>query len=195
MKALTLHQPWASLIAEGVKTIETRSWSTKYRGPLAIHAAARRPDVEMLEDGLAGEIWNDDDCLVQWAQTEATDFYQPAPPPGDRWWLSAAPTFTPVCMPLGAVVATCTLVDVVPMVEEIPPQSEWRDSWSCLTCEPWPILNTWPGFGSANGRCVSDQLPYGDFSPGRFAWLLADIVKLDGPVDVKGKQGLWEWER
>ena len=27
MKALTLHQPWASLIAHGVKTIETRSWA------------------------------------------------------------------------------------------------------------------------------------------------------------------------
>ena len=41
MKVLTLHQPWASLVALGVKTIETRSWSTQYRGPLAIHAAAK----------------------------------------------------------------------------------------------------------------------------------------------------------
>lgn len=41
MKALTLHQPWASLIAAGVKTIETRSWSTRYRGPLAVHAGKR----------------------------------------------------------------------------------------------------------------------------------------------------------
>ena len=39
MKALTLLQPWASLIACGAKKIETRSWSTKYRGPIAIHAA------------------------------------------------------------------------------------------------------------------------------------------------------------
>ena len=38
MKALTIQQPWASVITMGVKTIETRSWSTKYRGPLAIHA-------------------------------------------------------------------------------------------------------------------------------------------------------------
>lgn len=40
MRVLTVRQPWASLIALGVKTIETRSWSTDYRGPLAIHAAA-----------------------------------------------------------------------------------------------------------------------------------------------------------
>lgn len=38
MKALTILQPWASLIACGAKKIETRSWATKYRGPLAIHA-------------------------------------------------------------------------------------------------------------------------------------------------------------
>lgn len=40
MKALTLWQPWASLVALGEKSIETRSWSTKYRGPLVIHSAA-----------------------------------------------------------------------------------------------------------------------------------------------------------
>lgn len=39
MKALTLTQPWASLVAMGVKGYETRSWQTSYRGPLAIHAA------------------------------------------------------------------------------------------------------------------------------------------------------------
>lgn len=38
IKALTLHQPWASLIAIGSKCVETRSWPTHYRGPLAIHA-------------------------------------------------------------------------------------------------------------------------------------------------------------
>lgn len=41
MKALTIWQPWASLIACGAKQYETRSWATKYRGPIAIHAAAR----------------------------------------------------------------------------------------------------------------------------------------------------------
>lgn len=36
MKALTIWQPWASLIARGVKQYETRSWPTKYRGPIAM---------------------------------------------------------------------------------------------------------------------------------------------------------------
>lgn len=41
MKALSLWQPWASLIAIGAKQYETRSWGTPYRGPLVIHAAKR----------------------------------------------------------------------------------------------------------------------------------------------------------
>ncbi|WP_027947192.1 ASCH domain-containing protein [Amycolatopsis taiwanensis] len=38
MKALTVKQPWAWAIAAGHKPIENRSWTTSYRGPLAIHA-------------------------------------------------------------------------------------------------------------------------------------------------------------
>lgn len=38
MQGLTIHQPWAWLIANGYKTIETRNWPTDYRGKLAIHA-------------------------------------------------------------------------------------------------------------------------------------------------------------
>lgn len=41
MKAITLHQPWASLMAAEIKRIETRSWGTSYRGPLAIHAGKK----------------------------------------------------------------------------------------------------------------------------------------------------------
>lgn len=39
MRALSLVQPWASLVAFGEKRIESRSWGTAYRGPMAIHAA------------------------------------------------------------------------------------------------------------------------------------------------------------
>lgn len=38
MKVLTLREPWASLIGENIKKIETRSWPTNYRGELYIHA-------------------------------------------------------------------------------------------------------------------------------------------------------------
>ena len=34
MKALTIWQPWAQLLATGTKSIETRSWGTRYRGPI-----------------------------------------------------------------------------------------------------------------------------------------------------------------
>lgn len=41
MKAITVWQPWATLIAIGAKRFETRSWATTYRGQLAIHAAKK----------------------------------------------------------------------------------------------------------------------------------------------------------
>lgn len=42
MKALTICQPWAWAIAEGIKTVENRTWPTSYRGPLLIHAGQSR---------------------------------------------------------------------------------------------------------------------------------------------------------
>jgi activating signal cointegrator 1 len=41
IKGLSLWQPWASLIAIGSKSVETRSWATSYRGWLAIHASKK----------------------------------------------------------------------------------------------------------------------------------------------------------
>ena len=41
IRAITIWQPWASLIIGGFKHFETRSWTTSYRGWLAIHAAKR----------------------------------------------------------------------------------------------------------------------------------------------------------
>ena len=38
MKTITIKQPWATLIAEGLKEYEFRTWNTKYRGDLLIHA-------------------------------------------------------------------------------------------------------------------------------------------------------------
>lgn len=48
IKAITLWNPWALLMAAGAKTIETRSWGTKYKGPLAIHAAKKK-DAALLQ--------------------------------------------------------------------------------------------------------------------------------------------------
>ncbi|CAH8248603.1 ASCH domain-containing protein [Paenibacillus melissococcoides] len=41
MKAITIIQPWATLIAIGAKRFETRSWATTHRGPIAIHAGKK----------------------------------------------------------------------------------------------------------------------------------------------------------
>jgi hypothetical protein len=42
MRAITIHQPWASLIAMGAKQYETRDWNTRHTGPIAIHAGQFR---------------------------------------------------------------------------------------------------------------------------------------------------------
>lgn len=89
MKALTLTQPWASLVAIGAKAIETRGWQTKHRGELAIHAAKGFPR------------WAQDACYEE-------PFFSVL-----RGRLGA-PDFDVSYLPLGAVVAVVELVDVVP---------------------------------------------------------------------------------
>ena len=57
MKAITLHQPWASLIADGRKTIETRSWPPPRAlvgERIAIHAG-RKVDMPLSEKWFPGE--------------------------------------------------------------------------------------------------------------------------------------------
>lgn len=41
MKAVSIKQPWASLIAHGIKDIENRTWKTKFRGKIYIHASVK----------------------------------------------------------------------------------------------------------------------------------------------------------
>ena len=47
MKVLTLKQPWATLVSEGIKEYEFRSWKTNYRGKVLIHAGAGIDKKEM----------------------------------------------------------------------------------------------------------------------------------------------------
>jgi activating signal cointegrator 1 len=83
MKAITLHQPYATLIAVGAKRIETRGWRTRYRGPLAIHAAR-----------------------VFGHEARALCCREPF-----RAALARGGYADPAALPLGAVVAICRLVD------------------------------------------------------------------------------------
>ena len=48
MKALSIQHPWASLIINGYKRVENRTRSTKYRGPVLIHAGKKIDDVAMV---------------------------------------------------------------------------------------------------------------------------------------------------
>lgn len=48
IKALTIYQPWAALIAHKLKVYETRTWADAYRGPLAIHAGRTRESMQWL---------------------------------------------------------------------------------------------------------------------------------------------------
>jgi len=85
MKALTLWQPWASLVACGAKRIETRPWQTAYRGPLAIHAAQRSPSAVYAAYVKPGSPLA---CILEDNGLELAD------------------------LPVGCIVATCTLADI-----------------------------------------------------------------------------------
>lgn len=74
MKVLTIKEPWASLIINGYKKYEFRSWKTKYRGKILIHAgmslekdAAKRfskYNLEYYKGAIIGEATITDCILV-----------------------------------------------------------------------------------------------------------------------------------
>lgn len=152
MKALTLTQPWATLVAIGAKRIETRSWRTSYRGRLAIHAAKGFPK-------WAREFTVEPVCY------EAVRFHCSRLGIDERF--NGFPAY-----PVGAVIATCSLVNCVP-VEEV-------DSASGLfsvTLEP----------------LTEQERAFGDYSEGRYAWILEDVRRLPQPISAKGALSLWDW--
>jgi len=50
MKALSILQPWAWLIVNGHKDIENRTWSTRFRGQVLIHAGKTYPKGDFADD-------------------------------------------------------------------------------------------------------------------------------------------------
>lgn len=63
MKAISLYQPFASYIADGRKTIETRNWYTGYRGDILI-ASTRKPVIKGMPCGFALCIAELYDCKM-----------------------------------------------------------------------------------------------------------------------------------
>lgn len=49
MKIISIKQPWASLIIQKGKDIENRTWPTKYRGPVLVHASLRADTISARE--------------------------------------------------------------------------------------------------------------------------------------------------
>lgn len=149
MKALTLTQPWASLIAFGYKHIETRSWSTSYRGLLAIHAAKGFP-------------YQAKDLCVSYYVRHAL---------GPHFGGTESGTLASE-VPLGAVVATCSLVDCLPTVS---------DGYLSGVFEHYPDLDT------------DVERNFGNYDSGRFAWVLENVNRITQPIPARGALGLWEW--
>jgi hypothetical protein len=135
MKAISLHQPWASAVAIGIKTHETRSWRTSHLGPLAIHAAKKRT---LENERIFQDLWDIPEIGFAFADHLDLNF---------NW------------LPFGAIIATCKLTCVGDV-----------DFW-----KPTEI-----------------QKALGNYSPGRFVWVLEDIKKLDAPIPFKGQQGFFE---
>lgn len=181
MRAMTLYQPWASLIVEGVKTIETRPkwspWSRAIGETIAVHAAKHIARLNEAEAAWAAFT------LDQYNATRSTE--NPSRfPPGDQSCDS---------LPLGAVVATCTLVDVVPMLGYCGTDMGQPTHLCGTHGETYPLLLHRPDWSPLDGETefdVSGQRPFGDFAPGRFA-LILDNVRKCAPFPCRGYQGLW----
>jgi hypothetical protein len=144
LKALTLTQPWASLVAMGAKRIETRGWRTAYRGTMAIHAAKGFPKS-------AKDLCNEPEFACQ---------------------LGPSP------LPLGMVIATCRLISCIPTRE----LQENR------------VIEVDYLAGCDDFYLDDRERRFGDYSPGRWAWLLADITPLQAPIAARGALTLWNWQ-
>jgi len=147
VKAISLLQPWASLVASGEKQIETRSWVTSYRGVLAIAASKgfNTDDRELCEE------WPFDEALQKAGFVSWRD------------------------LPRGGVVAICTLATCRPTERGMINLRGWEHWQDRFVAGPGPF-----------------EVYFGDYSDGRYGWLLADIKPLLQPIPCKGALGLWD---
>jgi hypothetical protein len=143
VKALTMTQPWATLVAIGENTIETRSWGTRYRGTLIVHSAKGFP-----RD--ARELCAEDpyrEVLARNGYAAASD------------------------LPLGQVIAVADLVDVMKFS-----RTSLRDVRE----------------RSDRGEFPPHEADFGDFSAGRYGWVLKNVRQLNKPIAARGMLGLWQ---
>ena len=144
IKALSLHQPWASLVAIGAKKYETRSWPTGYRGELLICSTK---DFKAAMQG-----WHSS-AIIQAALSLR----------GFRDWRN---------LPFGEAVALVYLED----------------------CQSTIQLGELFEQGRLKHFSRTNELHYGNYDPGRFAWKLSNCRPIREPFPVRGRQGLFEVE-
>ncbi|RCX22873.1 ASCH domain-containing protein [Fontibacillus phaseoli] len=147
MKTITIHQPWATLIALGEKKFETRSWATNYRGELAIHAG-KKIDKKI--------------CQTEPFRT-----------------ILAMYGYHVDNLPTGTIVAICRL-EACYSVLRTPNEKALLENGTLNTLHRYPI--------------EKQEMAFGDYTDGRFAWELGDVRRLPNPVPAKGRQGFWNWE-
>jgi len=87
---------------------------------------------------------------------------------------SSGTFFAPVSLPFGAIVARCELRACVPTEK--------------LQGQPWC------SYGPRKWDLTDQERAFGDYTPGRYAWLLSDVQALPTPIPAKGQLGLWRWE-
>ena len=146
-----MHQPWASLISLGIKTVETRSWPAPARlvgQTIAIHAGKRvvRKSGVTVENQMRARLGED------WHRT----------------------------IPAGAVLAIAVLAGMG--------SGDYVDLQTGYAVHD---LSTEDGCAVGLGQTRVD--PWGDFSPGRWLWFLADVEALANPVPAIGHQSCWHW--
>ncbi len=149
IKVLSILQPWASLAVLGHKRIETRSWNTKYRGELYIHASLGKNYKKLKAD----------DPLYR--------FYHP---------LFAYNKIEPMeKLPFGAIIGKVDLVETIQFDKNTINREQDFHYGSLFEYTP-------------------QELAFGDYTTGRFGWLLANPVMFDKPIPAKGQLGIWNYD-
>lgn len=184
MKAIVVRQPWASLIALGHKTIETRPGPPN--GPMRPEGVRGLPGCRIEQGERIAIVAGASKAGVDEAGMEPWEPLMSA----DGSWTLAEP------IALGAVVSTVAVADAVQVMQS---GSARGRSYLWHAPDDGPMAHQQGGLwligsGPVNqGRptLVAEEEPLGDFTPGRWGWLLTDIHRTE-PIPCKGRQGVFE---
>lgn len=201
LRAITLYPEYAALVANGDKIIETRPRRCNHRGLVVIHAGASDPAAR-------GVRWVGQYMVGTWTDhvvhAEPCDCDEDEEVVGDRCMevsggyralLTDGGAFAPqLAMRLhpGAIVAVANLTDCLPIVEGVPIGQHDRHETVIQVLsdiERLCVLQRAP-LGGESLRDLTAEMSCGDFTPGRFGLLLADVTPLSEPVPCRGNRAV-----